>query len=479
MGDYKMKLNKTKKQAIELKNYSFSYNGGQEILKNCSFSLKYGEFALLSGVSGEGKSTLASAITGIIPHSINGESDGEILIDEEPIADLRITDIARKVGYVIQNPDSQIFHSKVADEIAFGCENLNMEPAVIADRINYVCSLLDLDPDAPTKTLSGGQKQRLMVACILAMGQKILLLDEPLANLDLAGSNLLLKILKNLCAKGYAVLLIEHRLDVVTPHVDRVFILEHGVVKESEKQALSNEYFRRLHANPSTVSANNTLVTLNNLTYSVKETKILKQVSFSVQKGERIVILGENGSGKTTLLRQIAGLIKPTSGSIDTRFKVKRGSRDWFRAVGYIYQDPSYQLFMPSVREEIAYGAEPDWADRCLDMFELKELSERHPHSLSEGQQRRLSIAAGSATTPQLLLLDEPTVGQDFGHLDSLVQNLNLLHSETGNTMITITHDYRCAEALADRVIWIKDGVIFNEGDKSLIEEYFLQFSAG
>lgn len=464
--------------AIELKNYSFSYNEEQEILSNCSMTLKYGEFALLSGISGEGKSTLASAITGIIPHSINGQSSGEILVDGQPIADLRITDIARKVGYVLQNPDSQIFHSKVADEIAFGCENLNMNPAEIDERINHVCSLLELNPEASTKHLSGGQKQRLMMACILAMGQKILLLDEPLANLDLAGSNLLLKILKDLCAKGYAVLLIEHRLDVVMPHVDRVFVLENGAVKESEKQVLTNDYFRKLLGKSESANPKETLVTLKNLSYKVKNFEILKDISFSVHKGERIVILGENGSGKTTLLRQIAGLLKPTTGFINTVFPVKRGSRAWFRTVGYIYQEPSYQLFMPSVREEIAYGADPEWAERCLEIFGLQELSNRHPHSLSEGQQRRLSIAAVSATTPQLLLLDEPTVGQDFDHLDILVQNLNDLHSETNNTMITITHDYRCAEALADRVIWIKNGVIFSDGDKSVIDKYFLQSSA-
>jgi energy-coupling factor transporter ATP-binding protein EcfA2 len=476
VGAY-MKNENTNIKAVEVKNYSFRYSNGLDVLKDCSFSLKYGEFTLLSGLSGEGKSTLLSAISGIIPNCIDGQCAGEIFVDGQPIDGLKITDIARKVGYVLQNPDSQIFHSRVSDEIAFGCENLNLPPEEIDRRIRYASGLFDLDPNAATRTLSRGQKQRLMAGCILAMGQKILLLDEPLANLDLEGSRLLLGTLKDLCQMGYAVLLVEHRLDVVIPYADTVLMLENGTVKQANKTALSYERLKKLPSFDAALAPGEPLLAVANLAYNVKGTEILSDINFELRKGERMVVLGDNGSGKTTLLRLIAGLIKPTSGYIDTAIDVKPGSRAWFKWVGYIYQEPSYQLFMPSVKQELDYGARPGWARRCLDAFGLEPIAAQHPHSLSEGQKRRLSIAAVSATAPELLLLDEPTVGQDFEHLRLLVNSLNEIHAQTGNAMITITHDYRCAEALADIVIWIKGGVVFKSGGKELIKEYFADSS--
>lgn len=467
------------KTAVEMKDFTFSYENSGKILDKASFSLNYGEFVLLSGLSGEGKSTLLSALSGIIPNTISGEYEGKIFVDSEDITGQSITKTARKVGYVLQNPDSQIFHSKVADEIAFGCENLNFSPQEIKERIDYSCSLFDLDPNAGTRTLSGGQKQRLMVACVLAMGQKILLLDEPLANLDLGGSHLLLRTLKNLCSEGYAVLLVEHRLDVVMPYAHRVLSLEEGKVKEKENATYSYEVMDKISFDAPEHHFNERLLTVKNLAYSVNGFNILKDVSFTLDKGERIVILGENGSGKTTLIRLLAGLIKPTGGKVENSFSVKIGSRAWFRRVGYVYQEPSYQLFMPSVKEEVMFAAKSDWGEKSLEAFELTALSSQHPHSLSEGQKRRLSIAAIAATAPDILLLDEPTVGQDFRHLEMLVNSLNKLHTKTENAIITITHDYRCAEALADRVIWIKDGLVYRDGGRELVSEYFENAAKG
>ncbi|HHT16953.1 MAG TPA: ATP-binding cassette domain-containing protein [Papillibacter sp.] len=460
--------------AVEVQGLTFTYAAAQTpVLKNCSMALHYGEFALLSGLSGEGKTTLLSAMAGVIPNCFPGVMEGEIFVDEEPVKGRQMAEIARKVGYVLQNPDSQIFHDTVADEIAFGCENLALPPEEIGRRIARSCALMGLNPADRTKTLSGGQKQRLMVACVLAMGQKILLLDEPLANLDREGSRLLLDTLKGLCAKGYAVFLCEHRLDVVSPYVDRVFSLEGGTVKALDRGALSYGSLRKVTPVPAPPCSAEVVLAAKKLGYAVKDKVILKDVTFSLRRGERIVLLGENGSGKTTLLRLLAGLIKPTSGAVESALGVKRGSRKWFQSVGYITQEPSYQLFMPTVRDEVSYGAKGGGAARCMEAFGLEELSLRHPHALSEGQKRRLSIAAVSATAPQVLLLDEPTVGQDSDRLEGLVRSLNAIHAETGCAMVTVTHDYRCAEALCDRVLWIKDGALYREGGKELIEEYF------
>lgn len=461
------------KPAIEMKNWSVSYPGGDKILENCNFTLHYGEMAVLSGMSGEGKTTLLHSINGIIPHAVNAQTTGEVLGGGQPINGLKMTQISRLIGSILQNPDSQIFHSKVEDELAFGCENLNLPPDAIKQRIEKNCALLSLPMNAPTKTLSGGQKQRLMAACILAMEQKILLLDEPLANLDLAGAKLLLGVLKDLCTQGYAVLLVEHRLDIVMPYADRFFVLQDRQITQTTKEALGYANMRKIADTSLNIGQEQALVSLEHIAYHAKDTPILSDVSLTVKKGERIVLLGENGCGKTTLLRLIAGLIRPSSGRIDVQIPAKPASRSWFRSVGYVYQEPSYQLFMPSVHEEVCYGAKEDWGKHCLTAFELEALAQRHPQSLSEGQKRRVSIAAVMAGAPQLLLLDEPTVGQDYDNLEHMVHALNAMHMQTGNTMLTITHDFRCAQALADRVIWLREGKVFRSGGKELISDYF------
>ena len=213
--------------AAEFKNLTFRYaETDVNILENADFELHYGEVALLSGLSGEGKSTVLSLLSGIIPNVTPGEIEGELRINGESIQNKRMQEICRSVGVVLQNAQSQIVHPVVEDELAFGCENFAFPKERIAESIETVCKTMQLSPLWRTRTLSGGQKQRLITAATLATGQKILLLDEPLANLDRDGGHLLMTTLRKLANKGYAVLLIEHRLDVVLPYVDTVWCVE-------------------------------------------------------------------------------------------------------------------------------------------------------------------------------------------------------------------------------------------------------------
>ena len=466
--------------AIELKQVNFSYDGKTKILENTDFTAEYGEVTLLSGHSGEGKSTLMYIVSGIIPNVNYGELTGEVKIAGEDIKGKKLGYICRKVGVVLQNADEQIIQKIVEDEIAFGCENLAFPPEKIQKQIDIVCNLLKLDKGWKCRTLSGGQKQRLITASTLAMGQKIIILDEPLANLDKDGAAMLMGTLRSLAKAGYCVVVIEHRLDMVLPFVDSVWHIGDKTVKRIEdKAAYLQAQTAKIEDSCPIYAPQSPLFELKNVKFAVKDREILKDISLEIPKGGRTVFLGENGCGKTTLLRLIARLYKPTGGSItqyiDEKFKQKpKGSKAWYKKVGVVYQNPDYQLFMPTVRQEISFGAKSEeYAAEIAELFGVKHLWERHPQSLSEGQKRRVSIAAVAACEPEVLLLDEPTVGQDYDGLCALVEILNKLHMQSGNTMITITHDVRCAEALCDRAYLIADGIVAKRGGKELVREYF------
>ncbi len=466
--------------AIELKNVSFSYDGKTKILENVDFTAEYGEVTLLSGLSGEGKSTLMYIIGGIIPNVRCGEMSGEVFVDGEKTNGKKLGYICRKAGVVLQNADEQIVHKIVEDEIAFGCENLAFSPERIQKQIDIVCKLMKLDPGHKCRTLSGGQKQRLITASTLAMGQKIVILDEPLANLDKDGAAMLMSTLRALAKAGYCVIVIEHRLDMVLPFVDTVWHIGGLTVKKVENK---REYLLRQTAKieddcPAYVMRE-PMFELKDVKFSVRERSILSGVTVDIPGGGRTVLLGENGSGKTTLMRLIAKLNKPTGGTIlqhmDPAFdRKRRGNKEWFKKVGVVYQNPDYQLFMPTVGREISFGAKSvGRAEEIAKLFGVEHLWDRHPQSLSEGQKRRVSIAAVVSCEPEVLLLDEPTVGQDYDGLKAMTEILNRLHRESGNTMITVTHDVRCAEALCDRAFVLENGVVTKSGGKELIGEYF------
>lgn len=468
------------KTAAELKNVSFSYGEDTErILDHADFRIRYGKITLLSGDSGQGKSTVLSLICGIIPNLMPGALDGEITVDGESTKEKPLREICRKVGVVLQNADAQIIQQTVEDEIAFGCENFNFPPGTIKSLIEESCETMKLSPDWQTRTLSGGQKQKLMTAATLATRQKILILDEPLANLDAASAHGLMQTLRSLADQGYAVLIVEHRTDIVLPYADSVWVMENG--KTVEIGNVSDDFGNNARIIPDTAQSPKTnalAFSLKGVSLSAGKREILKDITADLFKGERILLLGENGCGKTTLLRLIARLYKPTGGEItqDILPELKKGktNKEWFRSVGVVYQNPDYQLFMPTVRAEIEYNARSkEYADTMIELFGFSSLENRHPQSLSQGQKRRLSIAAVLACRPQVILLDEPTVGQDYEGLKRMTEILNAIHQETGNTMITVTHDKRCASALCDKAFLIENGTITKIGGKELVKQYF------
>ena len=460
--------------AIRLKEVSFKYDGAKEnVLENINLTVEYGETVLLSGVSGEGKSTLLSIINGVIPFVNSGEFSGSVEIDGKDVTKLKISERSKLIGTVLQNADEQIIYDLVNEEIAFGCENLNITSEEIDRRIERFTTLMQIEKNAKTKTLSGGQKQRLITASTLAMEQKIIILDEPLANLDTHTAHILLKALRNLANSGYAVLIVEHRLDVVKNYIDKVMRIENKQLFTSTDINDLNSGIKTIpHADGSLPGE--VLIKGKKLFFAAGDRNIIDGLDIEIRAGERIVLLGENGCGKTTLMRMLARLNKPNDGALSqTITKSKKANSKWFSKVGYVYQNPTYQLFMPTLLSEISFKAKSEeMARKMINAFGLSGLEQRHPQSLSEGQKRRASIAAVCASEPTVLFLDEPTVGQDYKNLCKTVETVNKINKNLGTAIVTVTHDKRCAGALADRVLIMENGKISRQGDYRLANEF-------
>lgn len=460
--------------AIRLKEVSFKYDGAKEnVLENINLTVEYGETMLLSGVSGEGKSTLLSIINGVIPFANSGEFSGSVEIDGKDVTKLKISERSKLIGTVLQNADEQIIYDLVNEEIAFGCENLNIACEEIDRRIERFTTLMQIEKNAKTKTLSGGQKQRLITASTLAMEQKIIILDEPLANLDTHTAHILLKALRNLANSGYAVLIVEHRLDVVKNYIDKVMRIENKQLFTSTDINDLNSGIKTIpHADGSLPGE--VLIKGEKLFFAAGDRNIIDGLDIEIRAGERIVLLGENGCGKTTLMRMLARLNKPNDGALSqTITKSKKANSKWFSKVGYVYQNPTYQLFMPTLLSEISFKAKSEEVAReMINAFGLSGLEQRHPQSLSEGQKRRASIAAVCASEPTVLFLDEPTVGQDYKNLCKTVETVNKINKNLGTAIVTVTHDKRCAGALADRVLIMENGKISRQGDYRLANEF-------
>lgn len=467
-------------KALRLKNIYFRYTKDSDyVLKNLDFSLSYGEIALLCGASGSGKSTLLNLMCGLIPNVIKGYLDGEIYINDNSINGKKQNEISRDVGIVLQNADSQIIYPKVEDEISFGLENFNFPVDEIQKQIDFATSLLKLDKEADSRMLSGGQKQRLTFASTMATKQKIIILDEPLANLDAQGSIILMNLLAHLKMQGYAILICEHRLENVLPFVDSVYVCENKrITKIDDREKLLEDANKEVEDIGVNLASDTILFDLKNVEYKVKKKEIVKGVSFQIRKGERVLLIGENGCGKTTILRLIAKLNKLTKGDIEQsvipKLKRNKSNSEWFKKVGVVYQNPNYQLFMPTVYKEVDFSSiSTENTMNILEELDLINLKDRHPQSLSEGQKRRLTVACVLASNPEVILLDEPTVGQDYETLMLISNALNNYRNKTKATIITITHDIRCIRALCDKTVLIKDGKVEEVGDVNLALKYF------
>ena len=427
-------------------------------LRGVDIHIAPGEFVLLSGPSGSGKSTLARALTGLIPQIIPARLRGHITIDGVDPGQMPVAQVASRVGLVFQTPATQLFNDTVVEEVVFGPRNLDLPGAVIDERVAAALSAVGCDHlrKREVRHLSSGEQRRVAIAAVLAMRPRILLLDEPTADLDTQGVAALLQTLGRLHQQGMTVVVIEHRLEPFLSLADRLIWLEEGHVTASGPPVQTLARVRPVDpfVSSADVVTQGPLVTLDRVSAGYNGHSVLTGCSLTLQRGEFAALVGANGSGKTTLARVIARLLRPRRGRVAWQVPSNK------RRVGFLQPNALQQLICDTVAEEISYGPRnlgerPDWD--ALAPLDLGRLYERLTRTLSVGQQQRTAMAAALVMAPSLLILDEPTVGQDWQHLSktmAVVSDLN----QAGQTVLLITHDQRLVERYANRVWRLEAG---------------------
>ncbi|MGC5171811.1 ABC transporter ATP-binding protein [Microbacterium sp. DT81.1] len=454
-------------------------------LSDVSFHVDPGERVLLLGASGSGKSTLLHGLAGVLGGDDEGESRGALLVDGMPAADAR-----GRAALVLQDPDSQAILARVGDDVAFGAENLGVPREEIWRRVRHALEAVGLDValDRSTSALSGGQKQRLALAGALAMQSGVLLLDEPTANLDPDGVREVRDaVARVLDATGATLVVVEHRLAAWLPIIDRVLVLgEGGVVADGSVDAVLGAHGQELAASgvwvpgippahppaPGT-GPGRTLLRAGGLAVArVRDAPVAAGVDVDVRGGEVLGITGPNGAGKTTLGLTLAGLLPPHGGRVQASDDLSRGikgdpirwsSRELLTRIGTVMQDPEHQLLTTTVRAELEVGpralglGDREVAARVGDLLErlrLDGVAEANPYTLSGGEKRRLTVAAALATRPAVLVLDEPTFGQDARTWAELVAIIAGLR-DAGTAVVAVTHDLDVLDALRAREVRI------------------------
>ena len=488
---------------LEIKNLNFTYRiRTTPAISHINLSINPGELMLVAGASGSGKTTLMRCINGLIPLSYRGTLEGEIKLFGTPIESLSMSDLSQTVGTLLQDPERQIVSSHVMNEVAFGLENLAWERGKIIERVDETLDFLNISHlrDRETFTLSGGERQKVALAGILAMNPKVLILDEPLASLDPASAREALHLFRKLANDGISIMLVEHRVDeVLAIKPDSVFYMDEGRESYSGDPAgLMNtaDYHRiKLPANVileralkdepvkfnpvikklSEISQEDKLLEFKDVTFSYDPSlpDVLKNINFDINKGDVIAVLGHNGAGKSTLVKHALGLLKPTKGKVclegisSEENTVARAAQ----TVGYVFQSPGHMLFAPTVEEELSFGPENlkfaeeiikenvDWAIKTVN---LEEYADSPPLALSYGQQKRVSIASILSMRSRVLVMDEPTAGQDYWNYRSFMDSI--LEMPGFDSIVFITHDVDLAVVYANRILLLSNGKLMADG---------------
>ncbi len=472
---------------IEARGWGWRHAGRRAwALRDVTLRIEPGERVLLLGPSGAGKSTLLLALAGLLETAGGAAETGELLLDGRPPAEAR-----HRTGIVFQDPETQIVMGRAGDDVAFGLENRCVPTEGIWPRVDAALAAVGFDyaRERSTGALSGGEKQRLALAGILALAPGLLLLDEPTANLDPDGCDRLWEVLRRVGAGGDATMvLVEHRVEAALPLVDRVIVLApgNGIVADGAPHDVFRAHGTALaeagvwvpgaRAEPSQRpdgGVRDTLVLAEDatFTYPGDGRAALARTSLRLRSSEVVAVTGPNGSGKTTLALMLGGLLRPTGGEVVAGEALAAGHAHesiagWSAerlvgAVGSVFQEPEHQFLARSVRAELAIGPSrlrlpaaeiTRRVHELLDRLHLGHLAEANPFTLSGGEKRRLSVATALAAAPAVLVLDEPTFGQDRRTWSEMLSLLAGLRT-AGRSICVVTHDREFATALADRTL--------------------------
>jgi len=484
-------------------NLNFRYRDREELaIQNISFQAHSGEVLLIAGASGCGKTTLIRAVNGLIPRSYKGDLQGSILMYGEDVKTWKLSEISQKVGTVLQDPERQILGTKVLNEVAFGLENLGMPRDEIYQRVAEALDFLNISHlrNRETFNLSGGEKQKVALAGVLAMRPSILLLDEPLASLDPASAQDTLDAVRQLADNGMTVLMVEHRVeDVLRIQPERVMFMSEGQIRylgnlaglskvvnyrevklpaediaERAKQDAAPAEIKVLPGVAGQSPDEDALVKFENVAFGYEaEREVLHGINLEIKRGDVIAVLGPNGAGKTTFVKHAIGLLKPKAGRVlvngrDTR---EASVAEIASTLGYVFQSPSHMLFAPTVRDELSFGPKnlkhsqeqiEKEVKEALQIVNLADKEQDPPLALSFGQQKRVSIAAILAMRSRILVMDEPTAGQDYQNYMNFMDAI--LQMPGFETILFITHDVDLAVIYANRVLMIADGNLIADG---------------
>jgi len=500
-------------------------------LRDINLEIHAGEFILLLGPSGAGKTTLGLALNGIIPH-VQGFVEGRVTVDGLDVSKSNVSTLASRVGLVFQDVESQLVMVNVLDEVAFGPENLMVPGDEVRRRADEALDFVGIK-DLSNRfvfELSGGQKQKVAVASVLSMRPLVMFPDEPTANLDPRSSREVFDLIGRL-RKDHTIIVFDNKIDDLAGMVTRVVVMEAGAVLfDGPPRQLFEEHgedlvrrhglwipqaseieleMRRRGQPPAAVFPLNVdeavdeyckreygplsqvptraletrglgapYIQVDRLahTYTAGVTAI-RDVSLEIRRGERVAIVGPNGSGKTTLVKHFVGLLKPSGGTVtvngrDTR---RATTHDLTREIGFVFQYPEHQFVTDTVEAELGFSLrvvgvpEAEIAQRVREqmrIFKLEGFEARHPYSLSGGEKRRLSVATVLIARPQVLILDEPTYGQDKANTESMMASLFEASVETGAalTLLLVTHDMKLVATYAERVIVMRRGDVAFDG---------------
>jgi energy-coupling factor transport system ATP-binding protein len=538
---------------LRAEDVSFAYVGAvRAALRHVNLAVAPGEVVLITGASGCGKSTLALALCGLIPSRVHGELRGRVTFGGAALSGMKPHEASQLVGMVFQNPNLQLINQTVQSEVAFGPENLALPHEEIVARVDWCLDVTGMAGmrKSAVVTLSGGQKQRTAIAATLAMRPRVLVLDEPLSDLDPVGAQEVLSTLQRLARHGgTGVIIIEHRVDEVAPWADRVVLMDDGRVVldqpprvawaeagpwlatgvgipdtvrlahavpgafgtalplsvEEAAGALRDTWFvpalaaaaaeRRQSAGlPGDLNgaaarggpvlgtgppAGLPVLSWDGVSVEFDGKRAVDDVSLTVTEGEWVALIGANGSGKSTLTGLTVGLGKPSAGVVRFRGQPVRPGKVFEHAaqVALLLQAADDMLFETTVRKELEFGfrfrAKPK--DPVLDVpeaiefFGFSEREDDSPWELSQGGRQRLALAALLVGAPGVLVLDEPTTGQDADHMRSFLRLLDRVRARTGITIVTVTHDIRGLASRAARVVLLGEGQVRADGPTSQV----------